>query len=353
MTSPSPVPAPDGLRHAALPASGLPARILAVLRASGILTLGDLSRPLPASDKLDADDRALLARVAAYAGAACSGRPPALNLCEWLALFLPARLADTVHLHFGLGDPAVAIARHETRLRETGFKLGVTRERTRQLLGLAFNSLRQALPLHAAEPLFRTARELLHAAGGVLDPVDLAARRVPVWGGASPVGSFLLLAQLLPGRITRYRDFFSEFAPTLIERVEKALRDRLAAQPGLQPVASLAAGLPKSARPGGVPAEPLLLILLRHLPDALVTRDGRAGRAETAAAGLLQEVLATTGETALRNIVAAFNARLRPECQRGSGFVRDTLQREPRIRRTGPGRYALPGGLQTDLPLKS
>ena len=98
----APFPGADGLRHGALHSSGLPARVLAVLRGSGWTTLGDLGQPLPAGDKLDADDRALLARVAAYAGAAVAGHPPPLNLVEWLALFLPPRLADAVHLHYGL-----------------------------------------------------------------------------------------------------------------------------------------------------------------------------------------------------------------------------------------------------------
>ena len=94
MTASSPVPGADGLRHGALPASGLPARILAVLRAGGCATLGDLRPPLPAGAKLDADDRALLARIAAYAAAAIDGHPPPLDVSEWLALFLPPRLAD-------------------------------------------------------------------------------------------------------------------------------------------------------------------------------------------------------------------------------------------------------------------
>jgi len=343
----------DGLRHGALQASGLPARILAVLRASGWTTLGDLRHPLPPADKLDADDRALLSRVAAYACAAGEGRPPPLDLREWLALFLPPRLADVVHLHYGLREPAAALSLHEARLRDTGFQLGVTRERARQLLALAFESLRQALPLQAAEPLYRAALGALRSAGGVLDSTALARRADPEWGGSSPVGAFLLLAHLVPGRLTIYREFFSEFSATLVERAEKALHDRLAAAKGLLPLSEIAAGLPKSARPPGVPsAEPLLLALLRHLPDTLATRDGRAGLAARDGAELLREILAATGEAPLRALVDAFNERVHPECRRGSGYVRDVLQRDSRIRKTAPGRYALPGGLQADLPLR-
>ena len=354
MTSPlEPFPDADGLCHGALQSSGLPARVLAVLRASGVMTLGDLCQPLPPSEKLDADDRALLARVAAYACAACERRPPTLDLREWLALFLAPRLADAVQLHYGLQEPTAALALHQARLRETGFKLGVTRERARQLLGLAFDSLRQALPLFAAEPLFRAAESTLLAAGGVLDAPALARLADPAWGGASPVGAFLLLSQLVPGRLVLYRDIFSAFPDTLVERAEKALRDRLAAAKSLLPIAEIAARLPKSARPPGVPsAEPLLLALLRHMPDTFATRDGRAGFAARDGAQLLQEILAASGEAPLRTLVDAFNARVHPECRRGSGYVRDVLARDPLVRKTAPGRYALPGGLQTNLPLR-
>ena len=352
MTSAAPAPGADGLRHGALQSSGLPARILAVLRASGVATLGDLGQPLPPAAALDAGDRALLARVAAYARAACGGRPPPLNLSEWLALFLPPRLADVVRLHYGLDDPAAALELHEARLRDVAFKLGVSRERARQLLRLAFAALRQALPLFAAEPLFRAAAAALHAAGGVLDPAALAGRADPAWDGASPVGAFLFLAHLVPGRLVLYRGFFSAFSAPLVERAEKHLRDRLAAAEDLPALADLAAGLPKSARPPGVSsAEPLLAVLLRHLPDAFATRDGRGGLAARHAAPLLREILAASGEAPLRALVDSFNRRVLPEGRRGSGFVRDVLRRDPLVRQTAPGRYALPGGLQTRLPL--
>ena len=343
----------EAFRDAPLQASGLPPRILAALRAGGAARLGDLCDPPPPCPTLDADDRALLGRVAAWCRAACQGRPPRLTLPEWLGVFLPPRLADVVHLHFGLREPAAALALHEAKLRNTGFQLGVTRERARQLLGLAFDSLSQTLPLFAAEPLFRSAEKALHAAGGALDAAALARRKDRDWGDASPVGAFLLLAHLLPGRIVVYRGFFSEYSDTLLDRIEKALRDRLDFASGFLPVAEIAAGLPKAARPPGVPsAEPLLLVLLRHLPDTLATRDGRAGFAARDGAELLREALAATGEVPLRSLVDAFNERVHPECRRGSGYVRDILQRDSRIRKTAPGRYALPGGLQTGLPLR-
>ncbi len=179
-------------------------------------------------------------------------------------------------------------------------------------------------------------------------------RTAPAWGGAAPVGVYLFLAQLVPGRIVLYRDFFSAFAARTLDRVEKALRDRLAAATELLPLSDLAAAWPKSARPpGATDLAPLLRTLLRHLPDALATRDDRAGLADRHAAPLLREILAAAGESPLRALVAAFNERVHPESRRGSGTLRDALRRDPLIHQTDPDRYALPAGLQTGLLLRS
>ena len=351
----SPTPAStgfDALRQQPLQASGLPPRVLAALRLDHRETIGDLGASLAPGGKLDADNRALLDRVADWCSAAANGAPPILNLTEWLALFLPPRLVDAVQLHFALRETTASIALHESTLRDTGFKLGVTRERARQLLRLAFDTLRQPLPLLAAEPLFRHAENMLLASGGVLDAPTLAPRADAEWGGVSPVGALLLLSFLQPERIIRYRNFFSAFSSLLVDNAEKALRDQLAASGDFLPVSKIAADLPPAARPPApISAAPLVLTLLRHLPDTLATCDGRAGLAARDGARLLRETLADLGESPLRILVETFNQRLYPECRRGSGYVRDALQRDPLVRKTAPGRYALPGGLQTDLPL--
>ena len=347
-----PFPETDSLRQEPLQASGLPARILALLHAGGHTTLGDLCHPLPACEKLDADDRALLSRIAAYVKTSCTDGPPTLSLHDWLALFLPPRLADAIQLHYGLQETSARLALHQVSLRDTGFKLGVTRERARQLLVLARQALNNPLPLFAAEPLYRAMETALHPSGGVLDATALAKSNDPAWNPLSPLGTFLLLLNLAPDRLTLYRDLCGTLSASLLDHIEKKLRDQMSAANRLLPISEIEAHLPPSARPSGVPSSaPLLLALLRHMPDTLATRDGRAGFADRDGAELLREILSTSGESPLRTLVAAFNARLHPECQRGSGYVRDTLQRDPLVRKTAPSRYALPGGLQTHLPL--
>ncbi len=353
MTSPNPLfPETDVLRQEPLQASGLPVRILASLHAAEFTTLGDLCHPLPACEKLDADDRSLLTRIASYVKTACTESPPTLNLRDWLSLFLTPRLADSIQLHYGLQEPSALLSLHQVSLRDTGFKLGVTRERTRQLLGLAHQALRNPLPLFAAEPIYRAMEATLHQSGGALDTTALAKSSDPAWNPLSPLGTFLLLMNLAPDRLTLYRDLCGELSPALMDRIEKSVRDQMSAANRLLPISEIEAHLPPSARPSGIPsATPLLLALLRHMPDILTTRDGRAGFATRDGAELLREILSTCGESPLRTLVAAFNARLHPECQRGSGYVRDTLQSDPLVHKTAPSRYSLPGGLQTHLPI--
>jgi hypothetical protein len=153
----SPGPRPDP--NAPLQASGLPPRIQAALRKAGAARIGDLARPLPPDALPDADDRALLQRVAAWCAAAGSGSgPPRLNLPEWLRLFLTPRLADALRTTSDWTSRG-AIARLESTLRDTGFKLAYPRARP-PALQLAFDTLRRPVPLHAAEPLFGAPKKL-------------------------------------------------------------------------------------------------------------------------------------------------------------------------------------------------
>lgn len=352
MSRSSPIPTPDALNTLPLQASGLPPRILAALRGGGLKVLRGLCGPLPHNSRLDADDQALLERVAECTRWLAGGNLPSFNLPGWMGTFLTPRLREVIQLHFALDNPSPLLSAHEMRLRETGARLGVTRERTRQLLELATGMLRQPLPLAAAEPLFRAATESLENNGGVLMPEDLAPLSLPVWGGHSPVGTFLLLIKLDPERLTLYRGFFSLCPPRQLEQMEHALRDELSAVAGLQPIAELAHRLPSKIHLNRrISATALLQTMARHLPDLLATRDGRCGLAARDGGDLLCEVLADLGEAPLRQITDAFNERLLPECRRGSGYVRDALGRHPLIHKVSPGRYDLPGGLQADLPM--
>ena len=349
MSAPATISA-AALRDAPPEAGGFPPRILAALRAAGLQSLGDALRAPPDLPRLDADDRALLGRIADWGRRALADGPEPLDAQRWLDLFLVPRHADAIRLHYALSDPTASLALHERKLRDTGFKLGVTRERARQILRDAHAALAAPLPQFAAAPLYAAARDAIAAAGGLVDGAARARNADAAWGGAAPVGVVLMLSRLAPARIAVYRDLFTLHSPAAVERIELALRDRLSAAGQLLPIRDLAAALSPPLQPAA-DAPRLLAPQLRHLPDALAARDGRAGLAARDASEILREILAEEGESPLRILLDAFNARVHPECRRGSGFLRDVLRRDPLVRGAAPGRYVLPGGLQTRLPL--
>ncbi|MDR0993473.1 MAG: hypothetical protein LBN38_02745 [Verrucomicrobiota bacterium] len=331
-------------------ASGLPPRILAVLQADGFSTLGALAKAKApsASAWLDADTHGLLERTTAYLRAWLAGTPPSLTLSAWLALFLPPKRQEVLRLRYALETSSPSLSAHEVSLGRVGSQLHLTRERVRQLANTALRTLSQPLPAAAAEPLLRLAEQAMAGAGNALDAEGLADWADPAWGDLSPTGGFLLLARLWPERLTVYRNFFTPLPPRQVDHLEKTMRDALMQAGELMPVASLAAGIRKPAAtvagPDGV--EALLLALLRHSPDTLALRDGRAGLAHRDLTLLVHEILAERGETALPVLLDALNARLYPESQKGSGTLRDLLFHDPLVRKTAPGRYDLPGGHQ-------
>ncbi len=353
MTSASAISLPEGFAAAPVKNSGLPPRIQTALRARGITTLGQLSQPPPDCEKLSGDDRAWLARVAGYVRHLDGKKtPPPLHLSEWLQLFLPPRQVEILETHFGLRPANDRPVWRASTLQQTGARFGITRERVRQLLRDARATLRRPLPLWAAGPIFHAMENALQAVGGVMDTAQLERQESAAWAGYVPIGVFHGLADLQPERVGIYRGFFSLFPSTLLDRAERALQDRLRRAGRLLCIAEIAGQLPAKAQPPPpYSAEPLIQMLARHIPGMLATVDGRVGLAARDGAELLGEILLTTGEANLRTLQAELNARLLPESQRGSGYIRDTLQRAPRIRRTAPVRYELSGGIQTSLPL--
>lgn len=352
----TPAPAiflPGTLAAAPIPSSGLPPRIQTALRAHGIITLKDLTQPLPECKKMAAEDRALLERVADYIRhLPTHNAPPPLHLSEWLRLFLPPRQVDLLETHFGLQIVEDRPIWRVSTLQQTGNRLGISRERVRQLLRAAYATLSHPLPQWAAIPICRAVENVFQAAGGVMNRAQLEQQKNAVWAGYTPVGVFHLLAEWQPEKWTIYRGFFSLLPAARLEQAARALQDRLRRAGRLLTVAEIARDWPVQVQPPApLSAEPLIRILARHASDILATVDGRIGLAARDGTELLRELLLTTGETSLRTLQAELNARLWPESRRGSGYIRDALQHAPRIRRTAPGRYALTGNIQTSFPL--
>ena len=155
--------------------TGLPPRILAVLRDAGCRTCGDwTSTPNAAnSPKLSPADRNWTRRIAdALQPLVPAGTCPPIPFARWLATLLPDRWHAALVHRRALDADGAALSLHEIPLSRVGSALGITRERARQLLDLATALLSAPLAQTLATPLSDDARAALDAAGGALSPSE-------------------------------------------------------------------------------------------------------------------------------------------------------------------------------------
>lgn len=323
--------------------TGLPPRLLAVLRAAGCRTCGDWDAKPSAPDfsNLPDADRAWALRIAtALRPLVRSSEAPPMPFARWLETLLPDRWhAASVHRR-ALDADGAALSLHEIPLARVGSALGITRERARQLLDLAHALLAAPLAQALAAPLYADARTALDASGGALSPAEWlqAAGVSPLWADASPVGALLVLHDTAPSRITLHRGLFSSLAPAAADVLDTRLRDALRQADGLLPLGVL---------PGAPPA--MYLRLARRMPDVIALRDGRAGWLDRDAPRLLREILLARGPRRLDSLAADYNALVHPESQRGIGLVRQWILADPAIRRLSPNLYTLAPGYQPSL----
>ena len=325
--------------------TGLPPRILAVLRAAGCRTCGDwISTPDAAdSPKLSPADRDWARRIAAALSPLVSPRPPQpspMPFARWLATLLPDRWHAALHHRRALDAEGASPALHEVPLARVGTALGITRERVRQLLDLAHALLAAPLAQTLAAPLYADARAALDASGGALSPAEWVqtAQESPLWADASPTAALLVLHDAAPARIGLHRGLFTSLSPDAADALDARLRGAIRQAGGLLPLATI---------PGAPPA--LHLRLARRMPDLVVLRDGRAGRLDRDAPRLLREILLVRSPQRLETIASAYNALVHPESQRGIGLVRQWIRSDPAIRRLSPNLYALAPGYQPSL----
>lgn len=322
--------------------TGLPPRILAVLRAAGCRTCGDWAAAPAAADspKLPDADRAWTRRIAAALAPLARGKLEPMPFSRWLSTLLPDRWHAALSHRRALDAEGAAPSLHDIPLARVGAALGITRERARQLLDLSRAFLAAPLAQTLAAPLYDAARTTLDAAGGALSPAEWlqAAGDSPLWADISPAGALLVLHDAAPARIVLHRGLFASIPPDALDALDTRLHDALRQAGGLLPLATI---------PGAPPA--LYNRLAQTLPGVLVLRDGRGGLLDRDAPRLLREILLVRGPLRLDAITAAYNALACPASQRGIGLVRQWLLADPAVHRPAPNLYALAPGYQPTL----
>ena len=326
--------------------TGLPPRFLAALRAAGCATCGQWdggtaafgAAGLPEEDVRWGESVGRALRSLLEAERKRSPLPPA-GVGGWLRAMLPDRWRLAVAERRALDGEGAAPALHERPLAQAGGRLGVTRERARQILEAARKMLSAPLAQRLADGLYGSARDILEPAGGAMFPGEWtrAAERHPVWTGVSPTGALLVLHRAAPERIGFYRGLFTVRTAEELDRLDARLRQALRQAGGLLPLGTLGAAGATAGR------------LARCAPDLLALRDGRAGLADRDAPRLLHEILLARGPLRLAVLAEAFNAMVFPESQRGLGRIRMWVLGDPGIRRLAPDVYGLAPGFQPVL----
>ena len=323
--------------------TGLPPRILTVLRTAGCRTCGDwaASPSSPDFSDLPEVDRAWAHRIAtALRPLVRTSEAPAMPFAHWLENLLPDRWHAAIVHRRALDADGAALSLHEVPLARVGSALGITRERARQLLDMATAFLSAPLAQALAAPLYASARANLDTAGGGLSPAEWLqiATTSPLWAFTSPVGALLILHDAAPTRIDLHRGLFSSLSPDAADALDARLRDAIRQADGL---------LPLGVVPGAPPA--MYERLARLMPDVLALRDGRAGWLDRDAPRLLREILLSRGPLRLDALATAYNSLVHPESQRGIGLVRKWLLADPALRRLAPNLYGLAPGYQPSL----
>lgn len=326
--------------------TGLPPRFLAALRAAGLETCGQwggataplAAARLPEEDVRWAEKLGVALRALLAAEAKKKNLPPK-SFADWLSTMLPERWRLAVTVRRVLDGEGAAPSLHERPLVQVGGELGVTRERARQILESALRVLAAPLAQRLADGLYESARGILEAGGGGLFPAEWvqAAEENPLWSGVSPTGALLVLHRAAPERIGLYREMFTVRPAEELDRLDAQLRQALRQSGGLLPVGVLGNAAALAGR------------LARRSPDLLVLRDGRAGLVERDATRLLHEILLARGPLRLALLAEAFNAKVFPESQRGTGRIRVWVLGDPAIRRLAPDVYGLAPGFQPVL----
>ena len=265
-----------------------------------------------------------------------------MRVAEWLEGAVPERWREAVWARRALDGEGGGVGLHEVTLARVGEKLGVTRERARQILERAREALSGEEAQGAAEGLYGAARTVLEGAGGAMMPGEWAKAvgGAEEWAGVSPTGALLVLHDAAPGRIGLHRGVFTVLGEARADAVDGRLRNALR---------RAGAAVPLGALSGTVGDARLLERLARSMPDVLVLRDGRAGLLERDGPRVLREILLARGDLRLEALAGTYNAAAFPECQKGVGKVRQWVLGDAAVERKGTGVYGLREGYQAEL----
>lgn len=261
----------------------------------------------------------------------------ALQIMERL---LAGRSRELLALRYGLKSEFTPGAEASATLHEAGQRLGIVRERARQLESEARRILGTRPAQACLGQIRRQYEDCIDACGGIADGDEVrAAFPAGAMGGYHPA-AFLRLCCDCQGWFAVHRGLFSRFSKQALQEAEDlALREVGGAQ-SLLTIRDLAERIPWPAALPASAHERILARLLPRVPGIAVTLRGEVIGAAGGLPLLLAAHLAAHGPSDAAALFTAINAALLPGGRRSKQAIAVTLRRDPRFVALPAGRYA-------------
>jgi hypothetical protein len=248
-----------------------------------------------------------------------------------LSRLLPPRTCELLELRYGLRNELPPASGPCLTLHEAGLRLGLVRERVRQLEREA-RRLLGALPARAAlAPLRLRFEACMEACGGIADEGDVAAALPAQALDGYHAAAFLRLCCDCQGWFSTHRSFFSRLPAGALRDVESAALRELSASRSLRTLRDLAARLPLPSALGAPERERLVTRLLPRVPRITATRAGEVFLYGSGLPALIEAHLKAHGPSEAGTIFNGINAALLPGGRKSLQVFLRILRNDPRF----------------------
>lgn len=324
--------------------SGLPTRVVNGSRIARMATIGDLRQKT--SEELIAM-RAIgriSVRDITHFFDLCHrielGTLVFLTIREVFDLFLDREEIDILSRRYGLLRTDYNASSNFMTLQEIGNELQLTRERIRQVEGIALTNLRSRLATHCLQPFYLYLSAFINSRDKVISCDDARDLEDQSWlAGYNPCSILLLLHDLHPERYTAYNGIFSTLSAEVLRLAETSAVGFLSAQHSPVGVSNIVHALDG---PAGAWSPSALGKLLDHCEEVGATTDNRYFLFTKGCEAFLLELLEQTERPIhYRALTRLFNDRLKPAGRKGNGYILKLLNASDRFVKTERGYYDL------------
>ena len=266
------------------------------------------------------------------------------SLQEVFDLFLDTDESRVISLRYGFNRPDLQASRNYYTLQKIGNLYEKTRERVRQIEDNAKTNLNSKLSKVCLQPFYSFFIQAIEQTGGVVGTNELKRfLHQPLLEGHNPCSLLLLFRDLQPERIRHISGFFTTLDEPTLEAIESGAVEHLkqAARPLTLQALSEAPALKDLSEKVDDFAR-VLLVVMDHCRSVFSTQDMLFMHVETGVGSYLVNMVNQMNRPAhYRTITNTFNDRVKPQSQKGAGFILEQLNKTSDFVRIDRGIYSL------------